>query len=79
MAESRYVGLYGKIDKALKEVPKRSALYNAMKRGRDSRHAAIGVLRGGESFRDRVRETKLRCLEQQDDLQVDQQIGQAIN
>ena len=68
MAETRYSRLYAKIDRALKEKSKRTALYQVVKRGRDSRHAAVDLLPGGEGFRGEVRGIKLRCLEQQDDL-----------
>ena len=68
MADARYDQLCEQIATALEEVPKREALYSAMKRGRDSRNAAVGLLPGGEGFRDVVRSVKLRCLEQQDDL-----------
>ena len=39
-----------KIELAIKEKKKRYALYDAMKRGRDSRNAAVPLLPGGESF-----------------------------
>ena len=68
MADARYSRLYEKIDRALSEKPKRTALYQVMKRGRDSRQAAVDLLPGGEGFRKEVREIKLRCLEAQDDL-----------
>ena len=68
MAEGRYTKLYAKIDGALQEREKRSALYNAMKRGRDSRRAAVAGLPEGEAFRKEVRGVKLRCLEAQEEL-----------
>jgi L-lactate dehydrogenase complex protein LldF len=64
----RYEKLSDQIEKALAEKPKRTALYNAMKRGRDSRKAALDALPGGDSFRKEVRSIKDRCLEQQDEL-----------
>mgnify|MGYP001813658605 CR=1 FL=1 len=39
-----------------------------MKRGRDNRQQALGLLPGGETFRNKVRETKLRCQSKQDEL-----------
>lgn len=68
MLKGRYQQLEDKIDRALKERSSRSALYRAMKRGRDSRHKAVGALPGGEGFRNEVRSVKVRCLEQQDEL-----------
>jgi hypothetical protein len=47
---------------------KRDALCTAMKRGRDNRRQAVGLLTGGEAFRKEVRATKLRCLAKQDEL-----------
>ena len=55
MSDARYTNLYGKIRKALEEKPKRDALYTAMKRGRDSRAAAIAARPDGEGFRKDVR------------------------
>jgi iron-sulfur cluster protein len=68
MTDQRYLNLYQKIETAIKEKSKRTALYQAMKRGRDSRHTAVGLLPGGEEFRKKVRETKLRCQARQDEL-----------
>jgi iron-sulfur cluster protein len=68
MTDQHYLNLYQKIETAIKEKSKRTALYQAMKRGRDSRHTAVGLLPGGEDFRKKVRETKLRCLARQDEL-----------
>ena len=68
MTDQRYVNLYQKIETAIKEKSKRNALYQAMKRGRDSRHTAVGLLPGGDDFRKKVRETKLRCQARQDEL-----------
>ena len=64
----RYTILCNQIEDALAEKPKRTALYNAMKRGRDSRRAALENLPGGESFRKDVREIKERCLGNQNEL-----------
>ena len=71
MASQRYENLYAKIETALREKPKRDQLYNAVKRARDSRRAAIGMLPQGEAFRKAVREIKVRCTAKLDDL-VDQ-------
>jgi len=60
--------LQAKIEKALWEKDKRDALYTAMKRGRDNRRKAVELLPGGEDFRKKVREIKLRCLAKQDEL-----------
>jgi iron-sulfur cluster protein len=68
MTDQRYLDLYQKIETAITEKSKRAALYQSMKRGRDSRHTAVGLLPGGEDFRKKVRETKLRCLARQDEL-----------
>ena len=68
MLKGRYQRLEAKIDRALKERSSRTALYRAMKRGRDSRHKAVGALPGGEGFRNAVRSVKVRCLEGQDEL-----------
>jgi L-lactate dehydrogenase complex protein LldF len=68
MPQSSLTRLYAKIEKALGEKPKRDALYTAMKRGRDNRRKAVELLPGGEAFRKKVRETKLRCLAKQDEL-----------
>ena len=71
MASQRYENLYAKIETALREKPKRTQLYNAVKRARDSRRAAIDILPQGEAFRKEVREIKVRCTAKLDDL-VDQ-------
>jgi L-lactate dehydrogenase complex protein LldF len=68
MAQSPFVRLNAKIEKALAEKSKRDALYTAMKRGRDNRRKAVALLPGGEAFRKQVRAIKLRCLAKQDEL-----------
>ena len=68
MASQRYENLYAKIETALEEKPKRAQLYNAVKRARDSRRAAIDILPQGEAFRKEVREVKVRCTAKLDDL-----------
>ena len=68
MPDNRYDRLFRRINTALKEKSKRTALYTAMKRGRDSRQAALETLGGGDAFRQEVRAIKLRCLEKQNEL-----------
>ena len=68
MPDERYTRLYRRIETALKEKSRRTALFSAMKRGRDSRREALQALTQGEAFRDEVRATKLRCLEKHDEL-----------
>jgi len=68
MSKARYVSLEKEIQEALEEKPKRDALYRAMKRGRDSRSQTISNIRVGDSFREEVREIKLRCLDCQSEL-----------
>lgn len=68
MASQRYENLYAQIETALREKPKREQLYNAVKRARDSRRAAIDILPQGEAFRKEVREVKVRCTAKLDDL-----------
>lgn len=68
MASQRYENLYAEIETALREKPKREQLYNAVKRARDSRRAAIDILPQGEAFRKEVREVKVRCTAKLDDL-----------
>ncbi|MDP6042759.1 MAG: LUD domain-containing protein, partial [Candidatus Latescibacteria bacterium] len=71
MASERYENLFSKIETAIKEKPKRTQLYRAVKRARDSRKAMIQILPQGEAFRQEMRGVKVRCLEKLDDL-VDQ-------
>lgn len=71
MANQRYKNLYAQIETALREKPRRTQLYNAVKRARDARRTAIDILPQGEAFRKEVREIKVRCLHKLDDL-VDQ-------
>ncbi len=68
MADRDHTRLSEKIERAIRERPRREALYRAVKRGRDSRNAAIEALPGGDAFRREVRAIKLRCLERQEDL-----------
>ncbi len=78
MPEGRYVRLNEKIDRALKEKRKRSALYEVMKRGRNSRNTAVAALPKKEAFRKEVRAIKLRCQERAEALvdQFSKQAGQ---
>ena len=71
MASQRYKNLYAQIETSLREKPKRTQLYNAVKRARDARRTAIDILPQGEAFRKEVRDIKVRCLHKLDDL-VDQ-------
>ncbi|KPJ76618.1 MAG: hypothetical protein AMJ54_10890 [Deltaproteobacteria bacterium SG8_13] len=64
----RHSRLQDRIEAALKRKAQRSALSVAVKRGRDSRRAALDAIPGGEAFREEVRAIKLRCLEKQQEL-----------
>lgn len=68
MTDSSYTRLHAKIQQALSRKGIRDAMYAAMKRGRDNRNQAVGLLPGGETFRKKVRETKLRCQSKQAEL-----------
>ncbi len=68
MAEIRYERLNAKIARAIEERPQRDQLYRAVKRARDSRRSALDELPGGEGFRKEVREIKLRCQSEQEEL-----------
>ena len=68
MTLSSYTRLHEKIQQALSRKGIRDAMYTAMKRGRDNRNKAVGLLPGGETFRKKVRETKLRCQSKQAEL-----------
>ena len=50
MSHDRYKRLYDRIETALREKSKRTALYSAMKRGRDSRREALEALAHGDAF-----------------------------
>ncbi|MDX9895242.1 MAG: LUD domain-containing protein [Desulfofustis sp.] len=63
MATDRYPRLYHKIEAALQDRTKSDLLRGCMKRGRDTRAAALEALPGGASFRDDVRAAKERCIE----------------
>ena len=68
MADARIAQLKEKITKAIVHPQERNALYACMARGRDSRTEALLELPGGVAFRARVKDTKARCLEDQDAL-----------
>lgn len=68
MPDLRYDSLRARIRTALVEKPKRDALYRAMKRGRDSRAAAIAARPDGAAFRQQVRATKVAAIENLDSL-----------
>ena len=63
MTSERYRTLHEKIEKALSDRSKSDLLIGCMKRGRDTRAAAIEGLPDGIAFRDEVRAAKERCLE----------------
>jgi len=63
MTTQRYQRLYDKIDASLKDRSASDALLRCMKRGRDTRAAALETLPGGTAFRNDVRNAKERCIE----------------
>ena len=63
MTAERYTRLNEKIKAALDDRSKSDALLRCMKRGRDARSAALETLPGGAAFRDDVKKTKQRCIE----------------
>ena len=63
MTTHRYQRLYQKIDASLKDRSASDALLRCMKRGRDTRAAALETLPGGAAFRNDVRRAKERCIE----------------
>ena len=68
MTQERQAHLNAQIVQALKAKPQRTALYDAMKRARDSRREALAAMPGADAFLATVRETKQRCLADQDAL-----------
>jgi len=68
MSNDRYPHLYDKINEALSDRSKSDLLFGCMKRGRDSRTTALESLPGGAAFRDDVRKTKERCIENHGEL-----------
>lgn len=63
MSHDRYPHLYEKINESLSDRSKSDLLFGCMKRGRDNRTTALESLPGGAAFRDDVRKTKKRCIE----------------
>ena len=68
MNRARLDRMNGLITEAIEEPQKRGALYHCMKRGRDSRTEKLLELPGGAAFRDEVKATKERCIEEQEAL-----------
>jgi len=68
MSKDRYSKLYQQINEALSQPQKSEMLLACMKRGRDTRRVALESLPGGDAFRDDVRKSKERCLENHDEL-----------
>jgi iron-sulfur cluster protein len=68
MSEDRYRRLTGLITEAINHPKASEFLLSAMKRGRDTRSAALAALPGGDEFRNEVRATKERCISGQDEL-----------
>jgi L-lactate dehydrogenase complex protein LldF len=69
MTTNRYTRLFQRIDAAIEDPSKSNALLRCMKRGRDTRAAALETLPGGAAFRDDVRSIKERCIENLPELQ----------
>ncbi|MCB2215413.1 MAG: LUD domain-containing protein [Desulfobulbaceae bacterium] len=63
MTSQRYTSLYQSIEAALEDHSKSDLLRGCMKRGRDTRAAALEELPGGVAFRGDVRAAKERCIE----------------
>ena len=68
MADARDTRLKEKITEAILHPKARNSLYACMERGRASRAEALLELPGGAAFRERVKEIKAACLENQDAL-----------
>jgi len=68
MPTNRYPYLTEKIQESISNPDKSKALYNAMKRGRDSRQERLSELRGGLAFRQEVKERKNLCRKHADEL-----------
>jgi L-lactate dehydrogenase complex protein LldF len=64
MSTDRYAHLFKRINAAIDDRSKSKALLRCMKRGRDTRAAALETLPGGAAFRDDVRRIKERCIEE---------------
>ncbi len=63
MNEGRYPRLYKEINEAIEDRSKSNALLRCMKRGRDTRARTLETLPGGAAFRDEVKRSKARCIE----------------
>lgn len=68
MKTDRHEHLYAKIRESIEHPKNSTALMHCMQRGRDKRSDALAVLPGGAAFREDVKETKDRCIEQQPEL-----------
>ena len=68
MKTERYEHLYVKIRESIEHPKNSTALMHCMQRGRDKRSDALAVLPGGAAFREDVKKTKDRCIEQQPEL-----------
>ncbi len=63
MTQARIDHLKKAIAEALSDKSKSELLLSCVKRGRDTRQAALETLPGGAAFRDDVREAKERCID----------------
>lgn len=63
MSAGRYAHLFKEINTAIEDRSKSNALLRCMKRGRDTRAAALKTLPGGAAFRDEVKHVKERCID----------------
>jgi iron-sulfur cluster protein len=68
MSDSRYTYLTEKIHESINNPNHSKSLYNAMKRGRDSRKDRLAEIPGGDSFRQQVKERKNICRGKSDEL-----------
>ncbi len=68
MKTERYKHLRTKIRESIENPKNSTALMHCMQRGRDKRSDALAVLPGGAAFREDVKKTKDRCIEQQPEL-----------
>ncbi|MBI4557507.1 MAG: LUD domain-containing protein [Candidatus Hydrogenedentes bacterium] len=68
MSDATTTHLSERIQQAVADPSRRSALYSAMKRGRDSRARALAAMPQLEHFQERIRQIKERCLEKQEEL-----------
>jgi iron-sulfur cluster protein len=68
MSHNRYPYLTEKIHESINNPNHSKSLYNAMKRGRDSRRDRLAEMQGGDSFRQQVKERKNLCRIHSDEL-----------